>query len=314
MELIRDPASLRTLTDAARARDRTVGLVPTMGALHAGHESLIDLAGAAAGDGAPATGFVVVSIFVNPLQFVAGEDFERYPRDEIADLAMCEALGVDAVWAPEIDQMFPPGVELPEPDPGPAGERFEGASRPGHFAGVLKAVRRLLDVTGPCDAYFGEKDAQQLFLVRRMVQRLEFPVRVRVCPTVREPDGLASSSRNAYLSSEARGEAGCLFLGLSEAAALARAGERDAHRLVAAIAREVGAARQARLDYAAVVDDATFEPIDQVQSGAEARALVAASFGGVRLIDNLRLPRLSPGERVGDDGPSAIDAGGDEGI
>ena len=325
MELIRDPGALRAVTDASRARDHTIGLVPTMGALHAGHESLITRARKGSpgpdpsGPGlAPGPVFVVVSIFVNPLQFGAGEDFERYPRDEASDLAVCEALGVDAVWAPEIEQMFPPGVDLPSPDPGPAGERFEGASRPGHLAGVLKVVHRLLDVTGPCDAYFGEKDAQQLFLVRRMVDELGLPARIVACPTVREPDGLACSSRNAYLSPQERGEAGCLFLGLSEAAALARAGEADAHRVVAAIAREVGAATLARLDYAAVLDDATFEPLDRLTPGVDARALVAASVGSVRLIDNLRLPagalgRLSPKERVGDDGPSATRVGEDEG-
>ncbi len=315
MELIREAEALRAVTDAARSHDRTAGLVPTMGALHEGHVSLIDRARSL-------DLFVVVSIFVNPLQFAAEEDFERYPRDEDRDLVVCERLGVDAVWAPGLEQMYPPGVEPPAPDPGPVGGRFEGASRPGHFAGVLKVVRRLLDVTGPCDAFFGEKDAQQLFLVRRMVEQLGLPARIVACPTIREPDGLACSSRNAYLSAEDRGEAGCLFLGLSEAATLARAGERDARRLVAAIAREVGAATRARIDYTAVVDEVTFEPVDRLSPGVEARALVAAGFGRVRLIDNLRLPaglpsrlpgRLSPGERVGDDGPSATMVGGDEG-
>jgi pantoate--beta-alanine ligase len=310
VELIREPDGLRAVADAARERDRTVGLVPTMGALHAGHESLIERARA----GPQEAGFVVVSIFVNPLQFGAGEDFERYPRDESADLTRCGALGVDAVWAPSVEQMYPPGVELAAPDPGPVGGRFEGASRPGHFAGVLKAVHRLLDVTGPCRAYFGEKDAQQAFVVRRMVKQLELPVDLEVCPTIREPDGLAVSSRNGYLALEERAEAGCLFLGLSEAAALAHAGEVDTPRLIAAIAREVGAAPLAHLDYAAVVDDTTFERVDELEPGTAARAIVAAAFGGVRLIDNLRLPlRLSPGERVGDDGPSAEAIGGDGG-
>ena len=299
MELIRQAQALTARTADARGRDRSVGLVPTMGSLHEGHDSLIARARAE-------RDVVVVSVFVNPLQFVGGEDFGRYPRDEDADLARCEALGADVVWAPPPDQMFPPGVTLRAPDPGPVGDRFEGASRPGHFAGVLTVVHRLFDVTGPSAAYFGEKDAQQLFLVRAMVRALDLPVTVVACPTIRDADGLARSSRNAYLSPPERDQAGCLFHGLSEAAALARAGEPDARVLVATIAREVGAAPLARLDYVAVVDDTTFEPVEDLAAVDRARALVAARFPGARLIDNLALPRprLSPGDAVGDDGPS----------
>jgi pantoate--beta-alanine ligase len=273
--------------------------VPTMGSLHEGHDSLIARARAE-------RDVVVVSVFVNPLQFVSGEDFERYPRDEAADLTRCEGLGADVVWAPPADQMFPPGVTLRAPDPGPVGDRFEGASRPGHFAGVLTVVHRLFDVTGRSAAYLGEKDAQQLFLVRAMVRELDLAVEVIACPTVRDADGLARSSRNAHLSPQERDQAGCLFDGLSEAATLARAGESDARALVAAIAREVGAAPLARLDYVAVVDDATFEPVQDLGPVARARALVAARFPSARLIDNLALPRhrLSPGGGLGDDGPS----------
>ena len=282
MELIRTCVALRSATDAWRASDLDVGLVPTMGALHEGHDALIERA-------RRERGRVAVSIFVNPLQFVRGEDSDRYPRDEATDLARAEAHGADVVWAPAVDEMYPPGAALPEPDPGRIGTAFEGAERPGHFAGVLKAVHRLLDVVGPCAAYFGEKDAQQLFLVRNMIDDLGVASEIVACPTVRELDGLAWSSRNAYLSAEERDQAGCLFLGLSEAAALARAGERDAHVLVAAIAREVGATPLARLEYAAVVDEATFEPIEVVDRPA--RAIVAARLPSTRLIDNLLLPR-----------------------
>jgi pantoate--beta-alanine ligase len=284
MELIRTAAELRTTTDRWRDAGETVALVPTMGALHGGHDGLI-------GRARRERDRVVVSIFVNPLQFVRGEDFDRYPRDEDTDVARATSLGVDAVWAPSLDEMYPPGLALAEPDAGPVGEVFEGVARPGHFAGVLKAVHRLLDVTGPCAAYFGEKDAQQLFLVRRMVDDLGMPDTIVGCVTVREPDGLARSSRNAYLSPEERDQAGCLFLGLSEAAALARAGERSAPVLVAAIAREVGATPLARLEYAAVVDERTFEPVDTLDGPV--RAIVAARFPGTRLIDNLPLPRGS---------------------
>ncbi len=283
MELIRAPQELRAVTDARRAEGATVGLVPTMGALHEGHVSLIRRS-------REDRAFVVVSIFVNPLQFGPGEDLAGYPRDEAGDIAVCERLGVDAVWAPTADHMFPAGVDLPTPDPGPVGSVLEGAARPGHFAGVLKVVHRLFDVTGPCAAYFGRKDAQQLFLVRRMVGEAGMPVEIVACPTVRERDGLACSSRNARLSLEDREQAGCLFLALSEAAALARSGERDAHALLATMAREIGAMSRATLDYVAVVDEEDFRPVERLDADRAHLALTAVRFTGARLIDNLMLP------------------------
>jgi pantoate--beta-alanine ligase len=291
--VIRDAAAFRATTDAVRAASREVGFVPTMGALHAGHASLLRRA-------RQERPFVAMSLFVNPLQFVGDEDFEGYPRDEDADLSLAEGLGVDAVWAPSLEQMYPPGAERPAPDPGPVGSILEGVSRPGHFAGVLTAVGRLFEACGPCTAYFGEKDAQQLFLIRQMVKELDYTVTVVGCPTVRDPDGLALSSRNALLSPQEREAATCLFLALSEAAALARAGERDAGVLRAAMAREIGATPSARLDYAAVVEDSTFTVVDTIEGPA--RALVAARFGTTRLIDNLRLPSSDP---VGHAGPAS---------
>ena len=310
MELIRDADELRDITASWRAafpdplpghatiggtasapattappgEASAVGLVPTMGSLHEGHASLIRRAR----DDVPR---LLVTIFVNPAQFAPGQDLATYPRDEAGDLEFCRRLGADAVWAPPVEEVYPPGVALPEPDPGPIGEAFEGAARPGHLRGVLKVVRRLFDLTGPCRAYFGEKDAQQLFLVRRMVEQMGLPVTIVPCPTVREADGLAFSSRNARLGSEERDQAGCLFLALSEAAALARAGETNPAIMVAAMAREIGATPLARLDYAAVVDDATFEPITHVD--VPARAIVAARFPSARLIDNLHLPETA---------------------
>jgi pantoate--beta-alanine ligase len=281
VDVIRGARDLRRATDAWRSAGAVVGLVPTMGSLHDGHASLIERAREE-----PAR--TLVSFFVNPAQFGPQEDFEDYPRDEDRDLRSCERLGVDAVWAPPTDEVYPLGVDLPAPDPGPVGETFEGAARPGHFHGVLKVVHRLLDVTGPCRAYFGEKDAQQLFLVRRMVDEGRLPAEVIGCPTVRDPDGLALSSRNARLTPDERAQAGCLFLALSEAAALARAGERDPAVAIAAMAREVGATPLARLDYAAVVDEGSFQPVEQLDRPA--RAIVAARFPSARLIDNLRLP------------------------
>jgi pantoate--beta-alanine ligase len=287
VDVIRGADELSALTEAARAAGDSVGLVPTMGALHDGHLSLIRRA-------VDEQDSVVVSIFVNPRQFSERGDLERYPRDEPRDLAICEELGADVVWAPPEDEIYPPGSDVPEPDPGPVGELFEGASRPGHFRGVLTAVHRLLDVTGECAAYLGEKDAQQLFLLRQMVKDERLPAEIVACPTVRDPDGVALSSRNGLLSSEEREQAACLFLGLSEAATLARVGERDVHVVRAAIAREVGATTLARLDYAEVVDDETFLPIERLASAIRARAIVAARFPSARLIDNLALPRPAP--------------------
>jgi pantoate--beta-alanine ligase len=281
VELSRAAAGVAEIVEERRRAGDGVGLVPTMGALHEGHASLIRRARAERRS-------LVVSIFVNPLQFGPGEDLTRYPRDETKDLALCEDLGVDAVWAPSVDEFYPPDLALPSLDPGPVGDILEGAARPGHFAGVLRAVNRLFDVVGPDAAYFGEKDAQQLFLVRRMARELATPVQIVACPTIRESDGLACSSRNAYLAPEERAQAGCLFLALSEAAQLARDGERDAAVIVAAMAREIGATPLASLDYAVVVDEQTFEPVATVSAGS--RALVAARFPSARLIDNIRLP------------------------
>jgi len=279
--VIRTIAATRAACDRARAEGRTVGFVPTMGAFHEGHRSLMRRA-------KDERDVTVVSIFVNPLQFGDARDLETYPRDEEADLATAEREGVDLVFAPSVDEMYSGGEPEVTVDPGPLGERFEGASRPGHFRGVATVVAKLFDTVGPCAAYFGEKDAQQLAVVRRMVRDLSLPVEVRCGPVVREPDGLALSSRNRLLSPEQREAATCLFLALSEAAELARGGERDAGRLVAAMAREIGATPRARIDYVAVVDEDTFEELPAI--AGRARALVAARFGSVRLIDTLLLP------------------------
>jgi pantoate--beta-alanine ligase len=281
MEMIRPIAMARKVCDAARSAGRTIGFVPTMGAFHDGHASLMRRA-------RDERDHVVVSIFVNPLQFGPWEDLSRYPRDEDRDLSIAGQLGVNVVFAPSVEEMYPAGPPEVTVDPGPLGDRLEGSARPGHFRGVATVVAKLFDVVGPNTAYFGEKDAQQLAVIRRMVRDLSLPVDVQGCPTVREPDGLATSSRNAYLSPVQREAAGCLFLALSEAAQMARGGERDAATLVAAMAREIGATPEARIDYAAVVDDESFEEVSTI--AGPARALVAARFGETRLIDNLLLP------------------------
>jgi pantoate--beta-alanine ligase len=284
MVVIRTTGEARGACDAARAAGRSVGLVPTMGALHAGHASLLRRA-------ADECDVVVATIFVNPLQFGDAADLAAYPRNEGADLAAAERLGVEVAFAPPVEEMFPAGKPDVTVDPGRLGSRLEGAARPGHFRGVATVVARLFAVVGRSRAYFGEKDAQQLALVRLLVRDLGHPVDIVACPTVREPDGLALSSRNVRLGAAERESATCLFLALTEAAELARSGERDAAVLVAAMAREIGATPLARLDYAAVVDDESFEEIRELHEGRPARALVAATFGATRLIDNVRLPR-----------------------
>ncbi len=283
MEVTRTVAGVRVACHAARAEGKVVGFVPTMGAFHDGHRSLMRRARAE-------RDFAVVSIFVNPTQFGDPHDFATYPHDEEHDLGVAERLGVDVAFVPSTEEMYPPGEAGSQiaVDPGELGERLEGASRPGHLRGVATVVAKLLHAVGPCSAYFGEKDAQQLAIVRRMAGDLLFPVQIVACPTVREPDGLAMSSRNRRLTPEQRAAAGCLFLALVEAAELARAGERDAPTLVAVMAREIGATREARLDYAAVVDEESFSEVRTIERPA--RSLVAAWFGDVRLIDNLLLP------------------------
>jgi pantoate--beta-alanine ligase len=280
VEVTRTAKGLRARTAAARAMRKPVGFVPTMGFFHQGHRSLMRRA-------REERGFVVVSIFVNPLQFGPGEDFEAYPRDPDRDLATAEAEGVDLVFAPEVDEVYPGGLPDVTVDPGPLGERLEGASRPGHFRGVATVVAKLFHLVGPSAAYFGEKDAQQLAVIRRMVRDLSFPVEAVGCPIVREPDGLALSSRNVYLSAEERAAATCLFRALQEGQASAGAGEREAKAIRGRMEEVIGAEPLADLDYAAVVDEDTFEEVDRLDRPA--RALVAARVGKPRLIDNLRL-------------------------
>jgi len=254
-----------------------------MGYFHDGHRSLMRRAGRECDT-------VAVSIFVNPLQFGEGEDFEAYPRDPERDAAGAEEGGVDLLFIPPVEEVYPEGYPPPETvDPGPLGERREGASRPGHFRGVLTVVARLLDLVGPCRAYFGEKDAQQLFLVARMVRERTTPVEVVPCETVRGGDGLALSSRNLYLSREERSAAPCLYRALQSAEALFAGGERRESAIAVEMARLIGVEPLAALEYAAVVNPETFEEAEEI--GAEGLALLAVRLGRARLIDNLCLGR-----------------------
>ena len=280
MEVIRARSELRASCDEARMKGATVGFVPTMGYLHDGHMSLMRRARSEAGH-------VAVSVFVNPLQFGPSEDLGAYPRDMDRDLELCAAEGVDVTFVPAQEEMYPAGAPEVTVDPGPAADRLEGASRPGHFRGVCTVVAKLLSLVGACRAYFGEKDAQQLFVIRRMAADLDMPVDVVGVPTVREPDGLAMSSRNVYLAPDERRAATCLYESLERAASLVREGETDTAAIEAEIRARIEREPLASIDYVAVVDDESFREVARI--GSAARAVVAARVGPARLIDNLRL-------------------------
>ena len=262
-----------------RDQDRTIGLVATMGALHAGHRSLIERARADCDR-------VVVSIFVNPAQFGPSEDFDRYPRTLEADLAVLVASGVHAVYLPSVAAMYPPEARTRVHVDGPIAEVLEAVSRPGHLDGVALVVTKLFTATRPDRAYFGRKDAQQCAVVQRLAADLDTGVTVVVCPTVRDPDGLALSSRNAYLSPQERARALAIPAGLAEAASLFDAGERAGTRLLDAVKRHLESV-DARIDYVALVDPDTFVEVDFPSPGCE--ILVAARIGNTRLIDAMQL-------------------------
>ena len=284
IEVVADPVSLRAAVLAARGGGRRVGFVPTMGALHDGHLALVARAAAECDD-------VAVSIFVNPTQFGPGEDFERYPRPLAADLEKLAGAGVRWVFAPPVAAIYPPGHATRIVVDGPA-VGFEGAIRPGHFSGVATVVCRLF-LAVPADvAYFGAKDWQQTLVVKRMVRDLGLPIEVVVCPTVREPDGLALSSRNAYLSPADRRRAVALAESLGLAAEIWATGAPVA-ALEAAMRGHLEAAGMA-VDYAAIV---AAESLGPVVAGTEAVALVAGRLGSTRLIDNRLLPPRGELER-----------------
>jgi pantoate--beta-alanine ligase len=270
---------LRAGVGEARRQGMTVGLVPTMGALHEGHASLIRAA-------REYNDFVVASIFVNPTQFGPNEDLARYPRPFDDDVRRCGELGVDLIWHPPPQVMYPPGYRTYVEVTG-LQDVLEGASRPGHFRGVATVVLKLLNQVRPDRAYFGQKDAQQALIVRQMVSDLDVPVEVVVRPTVREADGLALSSRNRYLDPGQRAQAVVLSKALGAAAGLHRQGERDASVLVRAMTDAVAAAPGAVADYAVCVDARTLEPLSTIDRPA--LLALAVRFGATRLIDNLTL-------------------------
>jgi pantoate--beta-alanine ligase len=273
-------ADLRAVCDRARAQGQRVGLVPTMGFLHEGHRSLMQAARATCD-------LVVVTIFVNPLQFGAGEDLDRYPRDLTGDLAQCEQEAVDVVFAPSVAEMYPSGPPVTRVHVDELTTDLCGAARPTHFDGVSTVVTKLFAISGACSAFFGRKDAQQLAVIERLVEDLNLPVEVVGCPIVREPDGLARSSRNAYLSPEQRRAAVVLSRSLRAVAGAVVAGERDASVLAGIVRDLVSGEPEVRLEYVEVRESRELAPVEVVDG--EVLVALAAHLGETRLIDNVTL-------------------------
>jgi len=276
MELIHTVAWMKQVAADARRSDRLLGLVPTMGALHEGHLSLVREAQRQCSP-------VVVSIFVNPKQFGPSEDFQKYPRTLEADAATLDNLGVDYVFAPPPEEIYPPGFRTAVTVEG-LSDRLEGRSRPGHFRGVTTVVLKLFEIVQPRFAFFGRKDAQQARIIRQMTGDLDLGTEIVVCPIVREPDGLALSSRNAYLSASDRRAATLLYRSLAGVRREIAAGERDVVHLLASVRKMIEAEPGVSLDYAEVVDADSLDPVIALRKTC--CVLLAARVGSTRLIDN----------------------------
>lgn len=285
MRTLKTVEEIRRFSRSRKAEGHRVALVPTMGYLHEGHLSLVR-------EGRRRASCVLASIFVNPIQFGPREDLDRYPRDLPRDSALLEGEGVDALFAPEVEEMYPRGFATRVTVEGPLTEGLCGARRPGHFSGVATVVTKLFAACEPDLALFGQKDAQQAAVIRRFTKDLNLPVEIVVCPIVREGDGLAMSSRNVYLSPEERRQAPVLFRSLKAAEALFAAGERRGEVLLDTVRREMAGAPLATIDYVELVDAESLVPVERVE--APALLALAAFFGSTRLIDNTVL-NPSPG-------------------
>jgi pantoate--beta-alanine ligase len=280
MQIVKTINEMTSHTRAVRGRGARLGLVPTMGALHEGHLSLVR---AARGE----ADVVVVSIFVNPTQFGPHEDFARYPRDLDRDYALLEREGIDFVFVPSVEEMYP-SENVTWVTVEDLSDRLCGKSRPGHFRGVVTVVAKLFHIVAPDVAFFGQKDAAQVAVIRRMVRDLNFPITIEVCPIVRETDGLALSSRNSYLSPEERRSALILYRSLMNTRKRFEAGERDTAKLIAAAKQEFAGQADVQLDYFEIVDPETLEAKAVVADPT--LVAVAAFVGKTRLIDNILLP------------------------
>ncbi len=280
MEEIHTIDHLRRKIKTARQAGKLIGFVPTMGYLHAGHMSLVERA-------CRENDFVVVSIFVNPTQFGPNEDYDAYPRDEKHDLAILRKAGVDLAFMPTADLMYPDGYSTYVVQEGQLTATLCGRSRPGHFRGVTTIVTKLFNMVQPDRAYFGQKDAQQVAVIRQMVRDLNFDIQVVVCPIVREPDGLAMSSRNAYLDHSQRSDALVLSKALFEARAAIEAGQRDADKVRALVRERISSVPAVQIDYVEIVDADSLKPLKRLQG--RVLIAVAAKIGLPRLIDNIQL-------------------------
>jgi pantoate--beta-alanine ligase len=287
MQTITEITHLRAALSEARRAGKTIGLVPTMGAFHEGHLTLMRRAKSE-------NDFVVVTLFVNPTQFNDLEDFDRYPRDPQRDSQMAQEAGTDILFTPTPEEVYPKGFDTVVVVRA-LSERLEGASRPGHYVGVSTVVTKLLNIAGADRAYFGEKDWQQLQIIKSLARDLDIPTEIVTVPTVREPGGLALSSRNIRLTPEQRTAALVLSAALDNAQAIADTGQQDAYQIAAWMRQTIEVQPLAHVDYAVVVDPDTLQEIDTIENGAV--ALVAATFGKVRLID-VRLLRPAPGASV----------------
>jgi pantoate--beta-alanine ligase len=279
VEVIHTVEWMKQVSRQARVEGRLTGLIPTMGALHAGHLSLIE---AARRDASP----VIVSIFVNPKQFGPSEDYKKYPRDLEGDRRKLEEAGVDFLFAPPLEEIYPAGFRTSVNVEG-LGDRLEGKIRPGHFRGVATVVLKLLEIVAPRFAYFGRKDAQQARVIRQMAADLALDSEIAVCPIVREPDGLALSSRNQYLSPAERKAATVLYRALSLARSAIEKGERDSMRIITAMRQELAGEPLGSPDYVEIVDADSFEPIMRLTRTS--LVLLAVRFGATRLIDNMQV-------------------------
>jgi pantoate--beta-alanine ligase len=279
MRVCKTIVEMRAACDAARRDGKRLGFVPTMGALHEGHLSLVRAAKAGCN-------VVAASIFVNPTQFGAGEDLAKYPRSFERDRELLEREGVVVLFAPSVEEMYPAGVVTWITVDG-LSDKLDGRSRPGHFRGVTTVVAKLFHIVDPDAAFFGQKDAAQVAIIRRMVRDLKFPVEIVACPIVREADGLAMSSRNAYLDPQERKQALVLHRSLMRVRKLFEAGERSAEKLKAAGREEIAGEKAARLDYFEIVNPESLDPVEKVENGV--LVAVAAFVGATRLIDNILL-------------------------
>ncbi|HHE07664.1 MAG TPA: pantoate--beta-alanine ligase [Chlorobaculum parvum] len=280
MHIITDPAEMQAIAEKLRLQHQYIGVVMTMGALHEGHLSLVKMAKERAGT-------VIMTLFVNPTQFGPGEDFHRYPRPFDKDVALARSAGIDYLFAPATEAMYPEGYST-SIDPGPVATRLEGASRPGHFSGMATVVVKLLGITRPHLAVFGEKDAQQLSIIRRVVSDLNIAVTILGTPIARESDGVATSSRNIYLSSGERQQATALYRAIRYAGEQIEQGRTDLEVIAAEAEKLVLAEKDAQPDYLCFVDDATFERAKKATPGKAYRLIMAVRIGETRLIDNWR--------------------------